>query len=109
MSSRFDVQTAADGKPVKMMEAPGIPSTRWFDATLLPKEQVSQKDALKAMVVFGHGGNTVTRIPEAAPGLEALDLLAVAAPHPATAWVARRAEIAMYLLPSCPHVERAGR
>jgi formate dehydrogenase major subunit len=69
MASRFDVQTASDGKPVKMMEAPGIPSTRWFDATLLPKEQVSQKDALKAMVVFGHGGNTVTRMPEAARGL----------------------------------------
>src|SRR5215208_2582945 len=30
MSSRFDVQTAADGKPVKLMEASGIPSTRWF-------------------------------------------------------------------------------
>ena len=66
ISSRFDVQTASDGKPVKMMETSGIPSTRWFDATLLPKDQVSQKDNLKAMVVFGHGGNTVTRMPEAA-------------------------------------------
>jgi len=36
-----------------MMETPGIPSTRWFDATMLPKEQVSQKDNLKAMFVMG--------------------------------------------------------
>ena len=42
-----------------MMETPGIPSTRWFDATLLPKDQVGQGDTLKAMIVMGHGGNTV--------------------------------------------------
>ena len=54
-----------------MMEAPGIPSTRWFDATTLPKDQVEQKDNLKAMMIFGHGGNTVTRMPEAAKGIEA--------------------------------------
>ncbi len=68
----------------KMMETSGIPSTRWFDATLLPKEQVAQADNLKAMFVMGHGGNTVTRMPEAAKGIEKLDLLVVADPHPTT-------------------------
>src|SRR4051794_37289532 len=53
LESRFDVGTAPDGKPIKMMEMPGIPSTRWFDAAVLPKDQVSQKDNLKAMMVFG--------------------------------------------------------
>ncbi len=108
MSSRFDVQTAADGKPVKMMEAPGIPSTRWFDATLLPKEQVSQKDALKAMVVFGHGGNTVTRMPEAVRGIEALDLLVVADPHPTTWAVLSERKNDTYLLPICTQFETSG-
>jgi formate dehydrogenase major subunit len=108
MSSRFDVQTAADGKPVKMMEAPGIPSTRWFDATLLPKEQVSQKDALKAMVVFGHGGNTVTRMPEAARGVEALDLLIVGDPHPTTWAVLSERKNDTYLLPICTQFETSG-
>src|ERR1700754_5142007 len=56
---RFDTTTGPDGKPVKMINAPGIPSTRWFDATLMPKDQVSQKDNVKAMVIFGHGGNTI--------------------------------------------------
>ena len=54
--SRFATYTGSDGKPVKMMNTPGIPSTRWFDATLLPKDQVSQPDNLKAMFVMGHGG-----------------------------------------------------
>src|SRR6202165_2780618 len=61
----------------QIMETAGIPSTRWFDATLLPKDQVAQKDNLKAMVVFGHGGNTITRMPEAAKGIEKLDPLVV--------------------------------
>src|SRR5262245_59872403 len=60
--------TRFDSKPV--MEASGIPSTRWFDATMLPKDKVAQKDNLKAMMVFGHGGNTITRMPEAAEALE---------------------------------------
>src|SRR5687767_5359717 len=60
MLSRFDSK--------QVMEASGIPSTRWFDASMLPKDQVKQKDNLKAMMVFGHGGNTVTRMPEAAKG-----------------------------------------
>src|SRR6185436_16375043 len=64
--SRFDSK--------QIMEARGIPSTRWFDATLLPKDQVTQKDNLKAMFIMGHGGNTVTRMPEAAKGIEKLDL-----------------------------------
>src|SRR6266852_4501699 len=76
MLSRFESKA--------MMEAPGIPSTRWFDATLLPKDQIAQKDNLKAMSVFGHGGNTVTRMPEAAKGIEKLDLLVVGDPQPPT-------------------------
>jgi formate dehydrogenase major subunit len=108
MSSRFDVQAASDGKPVKMMEAPGIPSTRWFDATLLPKDQVSQKDTLKAMVVFGHGGNTVTRMPEAARGIEGLDLLVVGDPHPTTWAVLSERKNDTYLLPICTQFETSG-
>ena len=67
LAGRFDTTTIS-GKPVKMMEAVGIPSTRWFDATMLPQQQVQQQDNVKAMIVFGHGGNTVTRMPKAARG-----------------------------------------
>ena len=108
MASRFDTFTGADGKPVKMMNTPGIPSTRWFDATLLPKEQVSQKDNLKAMVVMGHGGNTVTRIPEASAGVDKLDLLVVADPVPTTWAVMGNRKENTYLLPVATSYEVAG-
>jgi formate dehydrogenase major subunit len=68
----------------KMMETPGIPLTRWFDAVLLAKDQVAQKDNVKAMFVQGHASNSITRIPESLKGLKALELLVIADPHPTT-------------------------
>jgi len=100
MQSRFDSK--------KIMETPGIPSTRWFDATLLPKDQVSQKDNLKAMIVMGHGGNTVTRMPEAAKGIEKLDLLVVADPVPTTWSVLSERKDNTYLLPVATSYETKG-
>jgi formate dehydrogenase major subunit len=100
MLSRFDSKA--------MMETAGIPSNRWFDATLLPKQQVRQKDTLKAMVVMGHGGNTITRMPEAARGLQTLDLLVVADPVPTT-WAALSGRgNGTYLLPAATSYETAG-
>src|SRR5262245_1470331 len=92
----------------KIMETPGIPSTRWFEATMLPKDQVAQKDNLKAMMVFGHGGNTVTRIPEAAKGIEKLDLLVVADPVPTTWAVVSERKNDTYLLPIATSYEVNG-
>jgi len=108
MASRFDTITGADGKPVKMMETPGIPSTRWFDATMLPKEQVSQKDTIKAMMVFGHGGNTITRMPEAAKGLEQLELLVVVDTVPTTWAALSERKNGTYLLPCGTQFESRG-
>ena len=108
LASRFTQTTAADGKVVKMMETPGIPSTRWFDATLLPKDQVSQSDNIKAMFVMGHGGNTVTRMPEAAKGIEKLDLLVVADPVPTTWAVLSERKNDTYLLPIATSYETSG-
>ena len=108
MASRFDTITGADGKPVKLMETPGIPSTRWFDAAMLPKDQVAQKDNIKAMMVFGHGGNTITRMPEVAKGLEKIDLLVVADPHPTTWAVLSERKNDTYLLPIATQFETKG-
>src|SRR5262249_14442046 len=87
---------------------PGIPSTRWFDATLLPKDQVSQPDSLRAMFVMGHGGNTITRMPEAAKGLEKLALLVVCDPYPPTWAVLSERKDGTYLLPACTSFEMSG-
>ena len=103
LQSRFDSK--------KIMETPGIPLTRWFDAVLLPKDQVEQKDNVRAMFVQGHASNSITRIPESLKGLLKLDLLVVADPHPTT-WASLALEVGrkdnMYLLPACTQFEATG-
>jgi formate dehydrogenase major subunit len=103
------LQTRFDSK--KMMETPGIPLTRWFDAVLLPKDKVAQKDNLRAMLVFGHASNSITRIPESVKGMAKLDLLVVADPHPTT-WASLALKSGrkdnMYLLPICTQFETSG-
>jgi formate dehydrogenase major subunit len=100
MLSRFVSKT--------FMETSGIASTRWFDATLLPKDQVSQPDTLKAMFIMGHGGNTITRMPQAAQGIEKLDLLVVCDPYPTTWSVLSERQNGTYLLPACTSFEMDG-
>jgi formate dehydrogenase major subunit len=100
LKSRFD--------DPKMMNTSGIPSTRWHDAALLPKDKVAQKDNLKAMFVMGHGGNTVTRMTETAKAIEKLELLVVADPHPTTWAVLSERKNGTYLLPVATSYETNG-
>jgi formate dehydrogenase major subunit len=92
----------------KFMETPGIPSTRWFDAVTLPRDQVEQPDLAKAMMVFGHGGNTVSRMPEALKAMEQIELLVVADPHPTTYSQISSRRNGTYLLPMCSGFEFEG-
>ena len=95
----------------EIMETPGIPLTRWFDAALLPQDQVAQRDVLRAMFVQGHASNSITRIPESVNGLAKLDLLVVADPHPTT-WASLALKAGRqdntYLLPVCTQFETSG-
>jgi len=90
------------------METPGIPSTRWFDAVNYKADDVDQKDNVKAMVVFGHGGNTIPRMGDSAKGIENLDLLVVADPHPTTFSALSGRKNGTYLLPICTSFETDG-
>ena len=95
----------------KIMETSGIPLTRWFDAAILPKDQVAQKDNVRAMFVQGHASNSITRIPESMKGLKELELLVVADPHPTT-WASLAVNAGrkenMYLLPVATQFECKG-
>jgi formate dehydrogenase major subunit len=95
----------------KIMETAGIPLTRWFDAVTLPKDQVAQKDNVRAMFVQGHASNSITRIPDSMKGLKALELLVVADPHPTT-WASLAVQAGrkedMYLLPVATQFECKG-
>src|SRR5215210_2871831 len=110
--ARFDEVPAKDGRKPRSrkdnMEAPGITSTRWFDAVNLPEEQLDQRGAIRGMVVMGHGGNTVTRIPEAVTGMSKLELLVVADPHPTTFAALEARKDNTYLLPICTSLEMDG-
>src|SRR3954464_7944161 len=103
LQSRFDSK--------KIMETPGIPLTRWFDAVLLPKDQVEQKDNVRAVFVQGHASNSITRIPESLNGLKALELLVIADPHPTT-WASLSVEAGrkdgVYILPVATQFECKG-
>jgi len=95
----------------QIMETPGVPISRWFDAVLLPKEQVTQKDNVRAMFVEGFGGNSIARIPDSLKAMAKLDLLVVADPHPTT-WTSLSVEAGRkdgtYLLPVCTQFESSG-
>ena len=110
--SRFDEVPAKGGRPARTrkqnMETPGIPSTRWFDAVSHKADDVDQKDNVKAMVVFGHGGNTIPRMPDSVKALEDLDLLVVADPHPTTFSALSGRKNGTYLLPICTSFEVDG-
>ncbi|WP_237216893.1 formate dehydrogenase subunit alpha [Falsiroseomonas oryziterrae] len=92
----------------KLMEAPGIPSTRWFDAVTMPEDQIEQPHNGKALIVFGHGGNTVSRMPEAVAAMEKLELLVVADPHPTTYSQISNRRNGTYLLPMASGFEFDG-
>ena len=59
-------------------------------------------------MVIGHGGNTVTRMPEVVKGIEKLELLVVADPHPTTWAVLSERKDSTYLLPVATSYETDG-
>ncbi len=112
LQARFDEVPAMAGRKARSrkenMETPGITSTRWFDAVNLPAEEIDQRTTLKAMMVFGHGGNTVTRIPESVKAMSRLELLVVADPHPTTFAALNAIKDNLYLLPIATSLEMEG-
>jgi formate dehydrogenase major subunit len=110
--SRFDEVPAKGGREARTaeqnMQTSGLPSTRWFDATTMDPEDVDQKDNVKAMFVMGHGGNTVPRMKAAQEGMNALELLVVADPHPTTFAALHSRSDNTYLLPISTQFECDG-
>jgi formate dehydrogenase major subunit len=75
---------------------------------LSPEEDIDQRSPIKAMMISGHGGNTVTRIPEMLKAMEQLELLVVADPHPTVfSAISARADNT-YLLPIATSLEMEG-
>ncbi|HEY8565345.1 MAG TPA: formate dehydrogenase subunit alpha [Beijerinckiaceae bacterium] len=103
----FDYLASRFATP-ELMRTKGIPTTRWFDAVNLPKDQVQQPDRLRAVMVFGHGGNTVVRQPDMMKAIDKLDLVVVCDPHPTTFAIGGNRRDNTYLLPAATQFEIRG-
>jgi len=92
----------------ELMEAAGIPVSRWIDGVLEAKENIDQPDNTRAMVFWGHAPNSQTRLPEMKQAMEKLDLLVVIDPFPTMTAVMQDRTDGLYLLPATTQFETSG-
>ncbi|MEQ9330789.1 formate dehydrogenase subunit alpha [Thalassobaculum sp.] len=92
----------------KLMNADGIPVSRWFDGVLEAKENMDQPDNIRAMVFWGHAPNSQTRLKDMKAAMEKLDLLVVIDPYPTVSAVLHDRQDGAYLLPASTQFETYG-
>ena len=109
VKSRFD-QGAYEGKdaPIPVMNTNGITVSRWIDGVLEAKENIAQKDTIKAMFMWGHAPNSQTRGPEMKKAMETLELLVIVDPYPTHSAVLPDRDDGIYLLPAATQYETCG-
>ena len=95
-------------KNKEMMEAKGIPVSRWFDGVLEDKANIDQPDNVRAMVFWGHAPNSQTRGPDMKKAMEKLELLVVIDPYPTVTAVMHDRTDGVYLLPAATQFETYG-
>ncbi|MDB4224291.1 molybdopterin-dependent oxidoreductase [Granulosicoccus sp.] len=95
-------------KELQPMNTAGMPVSRWIDGVLEDKENIAQKDNIRAMVLWGHAPNSQTRGPEMKAAMEKLELLVVIDPYPTHTAVLPDRKDGMYLLPACTQFETYG-
>lgn len=105
LKSRFSQESFSD---TPMMNAMGIPVSRWIDGVLEDKENLDQPDATRAMVLWGHAPNSQTRQKEMKTAMEKLDLLVVVDPFPTVTAVLQDRQDGAYLLPATTQFETRG-
>ena len=110
LKGRFSDATYSDkGQDnVPMMNMTGIPVSRWIDGVLEDKENISQPDNTRAMVMWGHAPNSQTRLPEMKTAMEKLDMLVVVDPYPTVSAIMQDRTDGVYLLPACTQFETYG-
>ncbi len=95
-------------KTPELMEAPGIPVSRWYDGVNEAKENIAQPEPIKAMVYWGHAPNSQTRQPELKKAMEKLDTLVIIDPYPTVSAVLHDRTEGVYLLPAATQFEVDG-
>ncbi len=111
IKSRFDMSQQYDaggGKMEYTMNIPGIPVSRWIDGVLEDKQNLSQKDNIRAVIFQGHACNSQTRGVEMKKALEKLDMVVISDPYPTHMAVMSDRKNDTYLLPTCTQFETVG-
>lgn len=90
------------------MNYKGIPVSRWIDGILEDKENIGQRDNVRAMIYMGHAVNSQSRGPEMKKAMEMLDLMVIVDPHPTHAAVMNDRTDGIYLLPAATQFETYG-
>lgn len=92
----------------ELMEAKGIPVSRWFDGVLEDADKIDQPNNVRGMVFWGHGPSSQTRLPEMVKAMEKLDALVVIDPYPTMSAVMSEKKDNLYLLPASTQFETYG-
>ena len=95
-------------KDVPVMNTTGIPVSRWIDGVLEDKENMAQKDNVRAMFFWGHAPNSQTRGVEMKKAMEKLDMMVIVDPYPTVSAVMHDRKDGVYLLPATTQFETYG-
>jgi formate dehydrogenase major subunit len=110
LKSRFDFEKMyLEGTAeTHRMFTPGIAVSRWIDGILEDKENVQQKDNIRAVFFQGHAVNSQVRGAEMKKALEKVELVVISDPFPTHMAVMSDRKDNTYLLPTCTQFEQAG-
>jgi formate dehydrogenase major subunit len=92
----------------ELMEAKGIPESRWFDGVLEAKENLDQPANIHAMMYMGHAPNSQSRMQDLKKAMNKLDLLVIMDPYPTVSAVLHDRTDGIYLLPAATQFETSG-
>ncbi|KGY11219.1 formate dehydrogenase [Vibrio tubiashii] len=105
VQDRFDQNEYRGKKPINNM---GIPVSRWIDGVLENKDNIEQKDNIRAMFYWGHAVNSQTRGVEMKKAMQKLDMMVIVDPYPTVAAVMNDRTDGVYLLPATTQFETYG-
>ena len=111
VKGQFDqgmVEGDKEGKQIHPMNYKGIPVSRWVDGVIEDKNQIGQRDNLRAMIYMGHAVNSQTRGLDMKAAMEKLDLMVIVDPYPTHAAVMSDRKDGIYLLPATTQFETYG-
>ena len=105
VQNRFEQNEYRGKKPMNNM---GIPVSRWIDGVLENKDNIEQKDNIRAMFYWGHAVNSQTRGVEMRTAMKKLEMMVIVDPYPTVAAVMNDRTDGVYLLPATTQFETHG-